>query len=203
MFLALVWLKSLPVQHNIAVTSPRHMTHVGAFTSFDPSPAPLHPDDFILFKVAPVLGNLLLDSIGSCSRVCKVVCLERKRAIAYMRRQMLELLIAKLGCLHSKAFTIVLIPRSNYIALEIACSLGVVLDRLWGINASPRTARIFLRFTGKSHVVGGDAENSVLTFADKEDWRISAGSSSVPASTLQACGSFGWQVHRSDSFASA
>ena len=60
------------LQHNVAATNPHLLEDGLKLTSFDPSPLALHPDDFVLAKTAPVLGNLLLDAAGYCTGLCRV-----------------------------------------------------------------------------------------------------------------------------------
>lgn len=60
------------MQLGVASTRPDPSMQPNDLVAFDPSPSPLNPDDFVLYKAAPVLGNLLLEAIGACSGICKV-----------------------------------------------------------------------------------------------------------------------------------
>ena len=57
---------------NIALTTPDPMHHPLGHSVFDPSPAPLHPDDHTLYKATHVLGNMLLQAADSCLELCQV-----------------------------------------------------------------------------------------------------------------------------------
>lgn len=43
----------------------------GGSSAFDPSPLPLHPDDYTLPKAAHVLGSMLLEAAGMCHTPCQ------------------------------------------------------------------------------------------------------------------------------------
>ena len=59
-------------EQGFAHTTPDPIWHPQKLQMFDPSPAGLNPDDFIIWKASHILGNMLQKAAGVCEGLCKV-----------------------------------------------------------------------------------------------------------------------------------